>query len=140
MADPILVHVAEIQVRWGDHDALGHVNAPKYFTYFEQARADWMRVHGLTIQTDQGPVLAKTSCAFRRPIVYPGDVRVEIYSSVPERLSLTTTYRILNENGTLCAEGEGIVVWFDFEANRPIRFPRDMIKRLVSPFHRDEAP
>jgi hypothetical protein len=50
----ILVHVARIQVRWGDLDALGHVNAAKYFTYFEQARADWMRVHGLTIQTDQG--------------------------------------------------------------------------------------
>jgi acyl-CoA thioester hydrolase len=133
MTEPHVVHVAHIDVRWGDLDALGHVNAAKYFTYFEQARAEWMRAHGLSIRTDQGPVLASTSCAFKRPLFYPDEIRVEISAELPRRSSLVTRYRVYNGEGTLCAEGEGMVVWFDFERNRPIAFPDDLLGALLQP-------
>jgi acyl-CoA thioester hydrolase len=134
MSTAILVHRARIAVRWGDLDALGHVNAARYFTYFEQARAEWMRAHGLAITTDQGPVLARTSCAFRRPLFYPDEILVEILAEPPRRSSLLTRYRILDGKGILCAEGDGTVVWFDFESNRPVRFPDDLIDRLMQPY------
>ena len=36
------VHTTEIAVRWGDMDAGGHVNNSRFFTYFEEARVDWL--------------------------------------------------------------------------------------------------
>ena len=37
-----LVHESIIPVRWGDMDALGHVNNAVYFRYIEQARVNWL--------------------------------------------------------------------------------------------------
>ncbi len=38
--DKKLVHESIISVRWGDMDALGHVNNAVYFRYIEQARVN----------------------------------------------------------------------------------------------------
>ena len=35
---PRLLHSLRLQVRWGDMDALGHVNNAEYLRYFEQSR------------------------------------------------------------------------------------------------------
>jgi acyl-CoA thioester hydrolase len=32
------VHRVRMPIRWGDMDAMGHVNNTVYFRYFEQAR------------------------------------------------------------------------------------------------------
>ena len=37
-----LVHEMRIPVRWGDLDAMGHVNNTIYFRYFEALRIDWL--------------------------------------------------------------------------------------------------
>ena len=37
-----IVYKENIVVRWGDIDALRHVNNSVYFSYFEQARANWL--------------------------------------------------------------------------------------------------
>ena len=39
--DRKLVHVERIPIRWGDMDAMGHVNNTVYFRYMEQARIGW---------------------------------------------------------------------------------------------------
>ena len=37
-----LVHEMRIAVRWGDLDAMGHVNNTIYFRYFESLRIEWL--------------------------------------------------------------------------------------------------
>jgi len=32
------VHTTDLAVRWGDMDAVGHVNNSRFFSYFEEAR------------------------------------------------------------------------------------------------------
>ena len=45
-ADKKLTHEMLIPIRWGDMDAMGHVNNTVYFRYFEVARLDWLqRIH-----------------------------------------------------------------------------------------------
>jgi acyl-CoA thioester hydrolase len=39
-ADKMLKHETAISVRWGDMDAMGHVNNTIYFRYFEIARLE----------------------------------------------------------------------------------------------------
>ena len=41
MNEKKLVHTERIAIRWGDMDAMGHVNNTVYFRYMEQARIAW---------------------------------------------------------------------------------------------------
>ena len=38
MDEKKLVHVERIAIRWGDMDAMGHVNNTVYFRFMEQTR------------------------------------------------------------------------------------------------------
>ena len=40
-AEGRLVRVDRVPMRWGEMDALGHMNNVSYFRYFEQARISW---------------------------------------------------------------------------------------------------
>ena len=40
------VHELVIPIRWGDMDAMGHVNNTVYFRYFESARIEYLRSLG----------------------------------------------------------------------------------------------
>ncbi|MDP2194899.1 MAG: acyl-CoA thioesterase, partial [Rhodocyclaceae bacterium] len=64
------VHTLRIPVRWGDMDALGHVNNTVYFRYTEQARIDWLESLGFAVMVDveEGPVIINASCTFFKPI------------------------------------------------------------------------
>lgn len=39
-----LVRTDRIPMRWGEMDALGHMNNAVYFRYFEQARISWFDI------------------------------------------------------------------------------------------------
>ena len=41
-----LVYEVVIPIRWGDMDAMGHVNNTTYFRYMETVRIDWMHAIG----------------------------------------------------------------------------------------------
>ena len=85
MNEKKLVHVERIAVRWGDMDAMGHVNNTVYFRYMEQARIAWFE--SLVPQAEQwgevGIVIVNASCNFRRPINYPGTVEVKVFAAPP---------------------------------------------------------
>ena len=38
-----LVYEMLIPIRWGDMDAMGHLNNTTYFRYLEIVRVDWLR-------------------------------------------------------------------------------------------------
>ena len=82
----MLVHTSHMPIRWGDMDALGHVNNTVYFRYMEQARIEWFyafaRKIGSAPYAENGPVIVNASCTFLEPLVYPGEVEV---THVPRR-------------------------------------------------------
>ncbi|HRL22107.1 acyl-CoA thioesterase [Alcaligenes sp. SDU_A2] len=68
--------VFDIPVRWGDLDAMNHVNNTVYFRYIEEARAQLMLQLGLLPPSPRTGVLAHASLDFVRPVLYPATVRV----------------------------------------------------------------
>jgi len=54
----------DIVVKWGDMDALSHVNNAQYFRYFEQVRLDWYHNSGFG-------VLGGTACHSNRANGWP---------------------------------------------------------------------
>jgi acyl-CoA thioester hydrolase len=130
MNEKRLVHVERIAIRWGDMDAMGHVNNTVYFRYMEQARIAWFE--SLVPRADAwgeiSIVIVNASCNFRRPINYPGTVEVKVFAGAPGGSSVGTFYE-LNVNGETYADGAATVVFLDRE-QKPLRIP-DRIRSLL---------
>ena len=86
-----LVYEMVMPIRWGDMDAMGHVNNTLYFRYFETIRIDWMNEIGGTPQPGgDGPVIVNAFCTFIKQLEYPGDIRLRHYVANPGRTSFDT--------------------------------------------------
>jgi acyl-CoA thioester hydrolase len=127
----ILVHTSRQSMRWGDMDALGHVNNTVYFRYMEQARIEWLSatLPGQTVFGGTGPVIVNASCTFIEPLVYPGDFDVLMYLSDPGRSSVGSSYDIVM-GGRTYAEGAAKIVWIDYAAGRSTPLPEVIVARL----------
>ena len=63
----------EVPLRWGDMDAMAHLNNVMYFRLMEEARIQWFRQFGFaTLPTGEAPILAHAACDFVRAMSYPG--------------------------------------------------------------------
>ena len=70
-----LVFEMRMPIRWGDMDAMGHVNNASYFRYLETVRIDWMYSIGCVPDpTGEGPVIVNAFCTFHKQLEFPGDV------------------------------------------------------------------
>jgi len=110
----------QVQMRWGDIDALGHVNHALAFTYFEEARDAFLAERG--INRDEY-VVGRCEVSWKRELT-PGHPAVTVETAVSElgTSSMTTLERIFDADGNVAVEGEfGLVLW-DSEAreSRPI--------------------
>lgn len=116
-----------VQVRWGDMDALGHVNNAMYFRYLESARIAWYDAVGMaTLQAKptDGPGLVATNLSFRRQLKYPGGVVVEVRPGRIGERSFGLEFRVVDAlDGTLCAEGGSTNVWVDYTAEKALPLP-----------------
>lgn len=119
------LHTARLSVRWGDMDAVGHVNNSRFFSYFEEARVEWMKATlDEAMFTDIGPVLARASCDFERPVQHPATLNIDVYAGTPGRSSLPTYYAArLDADDTVVATGEAVLVWVDTDTGAPVPLP-----------------
>ena len=130
-----LVHDMVLSIRWGDIDAMGHVNNTVYFRYMETVRIEWMRAVGCDPDPQgQGPVIVNAFCNFYRQLEYPGDVRVKLYVSDPGRTTFETwcTMERTDQPGVVCAEGGATTIWVDFPQQKAETLP-DWMRALVTP-------
>jgi acyl-CoA thioester hydrolase len=133
--DKKLVHVERLPIRWGDMDAMGHVNNTVYFRFMEQARIGWFDalVPEQEAWTSTGIVIANASCNFKRPLTYPGTVEVKVYIGTPGGSSVPTFYDVvLSEDQAVYADGEATVVFIDMKTQKPARIPAAIRERLAA--------
>ena len=127
----------EVPVAWGDMDALGHVNNTVYLRWFESARIAYFDAIGMMTDRQVGPILARTSIDFRRPVAYPDTVRVTARVEAQGNTSFTMRYEVHSRGaGALAAEGEGVVVLFDYESGQKVRLP-DGLRQAIDGVERE---
>ena len=129
-----LVYEMTIPIRWGDMDAMGHLNNTSYFRYLETARIDWM--HSVDAQPEpegHGMVIVNAFCNFYRQLEYPGDVLVRMYVSDPGRTTFESwaTMARTDAPDVICAAGGATTIWVDFPAQRALPLP-DWLRALVT--------
>ncbi|MFN3375315.1 MAG: acyl-CoA thioesterase [Burkholderiaceae bacterium] len=129
-----LVYETRFPVRWGDMDAMGHVNNTVYFRYLETARIDWMHSVGCHPEPNgQGPVIVNAFCNFYQQLAYPDEVLLKLYVGDPRRTTFETwgTMERANRPGVVCAAGGATMIWVDFPQQKAIDLP-DWMRALVS--------
>jgi len=129
-----LVFEMRFPVRWGDMDAMGHVNNTVYFRYLETARIDWLVSVGCNPDPQgQGPVIVNAFCNFYRQLEYPADVLLKLYVSDPGRTTFETwgTMERVDQPGVVCAAGGATTIWVDFPRQKATDLP-DWMRALVS--------
>ncbi len=124
----------QVEVRFADTDAMGHVNNATYLTYIEIARAAYyetatgrplpLGVHG----AEEGMILADVRIAFRAPAFYGETLLVESRVTRLGRTSFTMEHRITAPDSRygrarLIAVAESVLVTYDYTAERPIAIP-----------------
>jgi acyl-CoA thioester hydrolase len=126
-----------IPVLWGDMDPLGHVNNTRFFRWFESSRVaylDQALIQQGELPAGVGPILAAIHCNYRRQVKYPDTVDVGARITRLGNSSLTMQHHLVShKHGKMAAEGESVVVMFDYQAQRPVRISpeiRDAIERF----------
>jgi acyl-CoA thioester hydrolase len=130
-----LVFEMTIPIRWGDMDAMGHVNNTTYFRYLETIRIDWMRSIKAEPKPDgHGPVIVNAFCNFYKQLEYPGNVLMKMYASDPARTTFETwgTMELEDQPGVIYAAGGATTIWVDFPNQKAIDLP-DWLRQIVTP-------
>ncbi len=124
-----------IPMRWGDMDAMGHVNNATYFRYLETIRIDWLHSIGAVPQPNgHGPVIVNAFCNFYKQLEYPGDVLIKMYASDPGRTTFKTwgTMERADQPGVIYAAGGATTIWVDFPNQNAVDLP-DWMRAVVTP-------
>lgn len=135
-------HRTEIQVRFADTDALGHINNAVYATYAELGRVEFMRALGIE---PGGFILARLALDYRRQVRLGERVSVETWVERVGNTSVTMRQVVLAGGGAaalaatgaeaeaatvveaeVATEVEAVAVTFDYATNRPVRVPDRM--------------
>ncbi|MBA2504550.1 MAG: acyl-CoA thioesterase [Thermoleophilaceae bacterium] len=124
------------RVRFGDLDAMQHLNNVEYLRYFETARIDFLqdrlgKEHGPANRTGLGFIFGECKITFRSPAHYGEEVRTYIEPSRISRSTITLDFEMKAEgDGRLLAEGYGVLVGYDYEAGESRPLPDDLRQRL----------
>lgn len=127
------VYTSIIPIRWGDMDAMKHVNNTVYFRYLEQARIEWYSHIGREKNAGMETVVVNAHCSFMIPLTYPGTVEVRTYAGHPGRSSfeILQEIRLTETPDVVYARGGARVVWVDRETGKSSPLP-DMVRQLLA--------
>jgi len=127
----------DIVVRWGDMDALGHVNNAKFFTYFESGRLGYFaKLDLLRFRRHEyeGPGLVSATCHFRKQVRYPDTLEVGVRVSEMRTRSYSFVLELYRKGtDVLVAEGTSVGVWVDYKAEKAVPLP-EALRAAVAAF------
>jgi len=139
MSKQDFTHHFFMPVRWGDADALGHINNVQFVRFLESGRVaycddvlDMKFEVGLT----SGWILADMQCSYLQQVHYPADLEVHTRISKVGNKSATVLaniYRLGEVEPVI--RSKGIMVWFDYEKQQTATVP-DYIKSKIRCFEK----
>lgn len=131
---------ADIEVRFRDIDAMGHVNNAVFFTYFEEGRKHFVhQVLGTSGPSDFSFILAHARCDYLRPIRLDHRVSLRIWVSEigDKRFNLKYALVDADDEAVVFARGESVQVCFDYQQNRSTAVSEELREKLVAYYHSD---
>jgi acyl-CoA thioester hydrolase len=124
------------RVRFGDLDAMRHLNNVVFLRYFETARIGYLRhlvpEHDPASpeRTGFGLIFAECHINYRSPVRF--DDSLEVHCSIADvRRSSFKVKFAMKVGDRLAAEGDGVLVGFDYGAHKAQPLPDGLRARLL---------
>jgi len=123
----------EIRVRYVETDAQGIVHHSNYLVWFEEGRSEHLRQCGLNYTDFEKAgyfiVVVDAQVQYKAPAYYEDLVRIETGIETNNGKLIRFSYRALNAQGTLLAQGSTthLVLGKD---RRPTRLPEEFVAPL----------
>lgn len=135
MSPPWPVEV-QLPIQWGDMDAFEHVNNTVFLRWFETARIAYFEALGLSTsvhvrEIPSAPILARAVVDFKQPVTFPDTVTAKARVSKIGNTSFTMLYQAVSAKRGVVAEGEGIVVMFDYVKQSKVPVGDDLRARIA---------
>ena len=127
--------VVDLNIEWGDMDALRHVNNIEYFKYFQVARIAYFEKiasDGVLREKRIPLILASTQCKFIYPLAYPDSISVGVRVDAMADQYFTMKYAVVShQHQRLAAIGDAKVVMFDYVNNKKTSVPDEIRKTII---------
>ncbi len=122
-------------VRFGDLDAMRHLNNVAFLTFFESARIAYIGTlipgHNPADPDDFGLIFAECQINYRSPGAYGEQIDTHVRPARIERSSFRVEFE-MRADGRLLAEGYGVLVGFDYGAGKARPLPEEFRALLES--------
>jgi acyl-CoA thioester hydrolase len=133
-AEPVTAghSLSRIRVRYAETDQMGVAYHANYFVWFEVARTDWLREHGVTYRELEAegfflPVI-EARCDYRAAARYDDDLTVTAMARLVSPVRVAFDYEIAGPTAVV-ARGSTVHATLDRDG-RPVRVP-GRIKELI---------
>jgi len=118
------MHTTDVDLRFQDLDAAGHLNNAVYVTVIEEARVAYLEdVLDLSL-AEMTIVVAAVSVEFQQPVTDPTAITVHTTVTDLGETSFEMAYE-LHHQDTVVATGETVQVTVDPGAREPVPIPTD---------------
>ncbi|MBI2383699.1 MAG: acyl-CoA thioesterase [Gammaproteobacteria bacterium] len=124
--------VERLTVRWGDMDALGHVNNASFFTYDETVRLNYfseLMSGDDKFWKEYGLILAHIQCDFLAQLRAPAELQIGFRISKLGQKSLHTQAAMFH-NERMVATTKAVLVWYDYLNNDSLIVPNGVRQKI----------
>lgn len=126
----------ELIVRYAETDAQGIVHHSNYLVWFEEGRSDFLRQQGLNYTDFEKAgyyvVVVEATTKYKAPAYYEDRLRIRTTLARAAGKVLEFGYQVLNQAGTLLAEGRTVHVVIGRD-RRPVALPEELLGPLKHP-------
>ena len=113
------MHEKQIEIRWRDMDAFGHVNNAAFLTYLEEVRDEFLDRALSPAGSSWDFVLVRVAIDYRRELTQADDIISTSCRLVSLGISsVTTREEVRTLDGELAAEAESVMVARDRNTGR----------------------
>ncbi|KYD10842.1 acyl-CoA thioesterase [Heyndrickxia sporothermodurans] len=126
-----------VKVRFSETDMYGHLNNTVPFTYFEEARIeflkqiefmqDWLKEESETI-----PVVADLQCDYIRQVFFDEKLKVFVKANKIGTSSVDLHYMAINEQNDVCFVGRGVMVQISKKTGKGVAWSEEEKEKLIS--------
>ncbi|EKN65303.1 thioesterase superfamily protein [Neobacillus bataviensis LMG 21833] len=126
------MHETHVTVRFSETDALGHINNTSYFIYLEEARIRFIEQLGFKMNIENWNfILASTKCDFISQGYFGQELSIKTYVSKIGTKSFQLEHDVVSiKTNELIAQGNAIMVYFNFETQKSEQIPELLKKEL----------
>jgi acyl-CoA thioester hydrolase len=128
------VFEAYVHTRWGDQDALGHVNNVQFLRLFEEARVRFLDALGYIGSMDFGMVTARHEVDYRKQLHFTLEpVRVACWLTRLGAASFTLRCRMFDVERTVVSECNTVIVITDMTGTESRAIPK-AAREVLEPY------